>query len=63
MFDGLPIIGTDANAINNLIRHGKNGLPFEKKNIKDLTAKIKELVENKDLGNKLGNAAKKITSK
>jgi glycosyltransferase involved in cell wall biosynthesis len=58
MFDGLPIVGTDVNGINNLIRHEKNGLLFEKKNGKDLTEKIKELVENKDLCNKLGNAAK-----
>ena len=59
MFNGLPIIGRDVNGINNLIRHGKNGLLFEKENRKDLTGKIKELVENKDLSNKLGNAAKK----
>ena len=59
MFNALPIIGTDVNGINNLIRHGKNALLFEKENIKDLTEKIKELVENKDLSNKLGNAAKK----
>ena len=59
MSNGLPIIGTDVNGINNLIRHGKNGLLFEKENIKDLAEKIKELVENKDFSNKLGNAAKK----
>jgi glycosyltransferase involved in cell wall biosynthesis len=58
MFDGLPIVGTDVNGINNLIRHEKNGLLFEKKNVKDLTEKIKELVENKDLCNRLGDAAK-----
>ena len=59
MFNGLPIIGTDVNGINILIRHGKNGLLFEKENIKDLIEKIKELVENEDLSKKLGNAAKK----
>ena len=59
MFNGLPIIGTDVNGINNLITHGKNGILFEKENIKDLMGKIKELVENKDLLNRLGNAAKR----
>ena len=59
MFNGLPIIGTDVNGINNLIRHRKNGLLFEKENTKDLTAKIRELVDNKDLPNRLGNTAKK----
>ena len=59
MSNGLPIIGTDVNGINDLIAHGENGLLFEKENIKDLIEKIKELVENKDLSNKLGNAAKR----
>ena len=59
MFNGLPIIGTDVNGINDLIRHGENGLLFEKENIKDLTEKIKELVENKALSDELGKAAKK----
>jgi glycosyltransferase involved in cell wall biosynthesis len=59
MFNGLPIIGTDVNGINNLIRHGKNGLLFDKKNINDLTEKIKELVENEGLCSELGIAAKR----
>ncbi|HIH97127.1 MAG TPA: glycosyltransferase family 4 protein [Thermoplasmata archaeon] len=59
MFNGLPIVSTDVVGINNLISHGKNGLLFEKKNIKDLTEKIKEVVENNDLSNQLGKAAKK----
>lgn len=58
MSNGLPIIGTDVNGINNLIRDRKNGLLFEKEQIKDLMEKIKVLVENKDFSRKLGKAAK-----
>lgn len=58
MFNGLPIIGTNVNGINSLIRHKKNGLLFEKENVEDLKEKIKKLVEDKDLSNRLGNTAK-----
>jgi len=63
MFNGLPIIGTDTEGINSLISHRKNGLLFERGNAGDLKEKIKELVENKDLSSKLGNAAKNDFSK
>ena len=59
MFNGLPIIGTNINGINNLIQHGKNGLLYEKGNIKELSTKIMKIVENEDLSNKLSSAAKK----
>lgn len=58
MFNALPIIGTNVNGINSLIRHKKNGLLFEKENVEDLKEKIKKLVEDKDLSNRLGNTAK-----
>lgn len=58
MFNGLPIIGTNVNGVNDLISHGKNGLLFEKGNVDDLKEKIKELVKNENLSNRLGNAAK-----
>lgn len=63
MFNGLPIIGTNVNGINSLISHKKNGLLFEKGNMEDLEGKIKELVEDKDLSNRLGNVAKNNYSK
>ena len=59
MFNGLPIIGTDVNGINNLISDGKTGLLFAKQNSEDLTEKIRQLVDNQDLLDELGNAAKK----
>ena len=58
MFNGLPIIGTDANGINSLISHQKNGLLFEKGDIEDLKEKIEELVEDQNMSNRLSNAAK-----
>ena len=59
MFNGLPIIGTDVSGIHDLIRHGENGLLFEKENPRDLMEKIKELAENSDLSSRLGSAARK----
>lgn len=58
MFNGLPIIGSNVNGINTLIKHKKNGLLFEKGNINLLTNNIKQLIEKKNLANKLGEAAK-----
>jgi glycosyltransferase involved in cell wall biosynthesis len=63
MFNGLPIIGTNVNGINNLIIHKKNGLLFEKENIDDLKNKIRELINDKNLANKLGRSAKNDYSK
>lgn len=58
MASGKPIIASNVGGIPESIIDEKNGLLFEKENTKDLIEKIKELVENKDLCNKLGNAAK-----
>lgn len=58
MFNCLPIIGTDTVGINNVIKHRKNGLLFEKGSIEDLSEKIRELVENKDWSHKLAIAAR-----
>jgi glycosyltransferase involved in cell wall biosynthesis len=54
----LPIIGSNTTGINNLINHGENGLLFEKENIRDLDAEIRQIVEDKDLSIKLGRNAK-----
>ena len=58
MFNSLPVIGTDTNGINGIICHKKNGLLFEKGNVKDLNEKIKEIVEDDCLSHRLGNSAK-----
>jgi len=59
MFNGLSIIGTDTNGINNIICNGRNGLLFKKGDIGDLKEKIKNLVEDKELRIRLGNSGKK----
>jgi len=63
MFNGLPIIGSNVNGINNLISHKKNGLLFERENIDDLTNKIKELLNDTNLAAGLGKSAKNDYSK
>jgi len=59
MFNGLPIIGSNVNGINNLISDNKNGLLFERESIDDLKNKIIELVNDAVLSNRLGSSAKK----
>ncbi len=57
MFNNLPIIGSDTNGINNVITHNKNGLLFKTSDVQDLTNKLKTLVEDSDLRERLGRAA------
>lgn len=63
MFNGLPIIGSNVNGINNLIIHKKNGVLFEKANIDDLKNKIIELIDDPVLARRLGDTAKNDYSK
>lgn len=58
MFNGLSIIGSNVNGINNLIIHKKNGVLFEKGNSHDLKNKITELIDDRDLALRLGISAK-----
>lgn len=55
MFNGLPIIGTNAVGINNIISHGKNGLLFKNGDADDLKDKIKELIDNNNNNNNMFN--------
>jgi L-malate glycosyltransferase len=59
MFNGLPIIGSNVYAINDLVKNEKNGLLFKKQDEVDLMEKIKILVENETLSITLGKSAKK----
>ena len=58
MFNGLPVIGTDVEGINNIIKNRKNGLLVNKEFPGNLTVTIKELVNNKELATGLGQMAK-----
>lgn len=55
MASGLPVIGAAAGGINELIQNRMNGLKFKAKDSKELTACMKELLENEPLRNTLAN--------
>lgn len=54
MYNGLPIIGSNVNGINNIIFDRKNGLLFEKNNNLQLSEQIKYLIQNEETAAKLG---------
>ena len=53
MIMGVPVIGSDAGGVPEIISHGTNGLLFETKNSSDLSKKIDMLYENKTLREQL----------
>jgi glycosyltransferase involved in cell wall biosynthesis len=57
MYNGLPVIGSDTNGIKNIIKDGENGLLFKVSNDRELTIKLKQIIENKELREKLGDNA------
>lgn len=57
MYNGLPIIGSDTNGINNIINDGENGLIFKVSSDKDLVIKLKQIIENEKLREELGKDA------
>ncbi len=57
-----PIVAARIGAITSIIDDNKTGLLFEVGNAKDLIAKLTSLYNNKDLCEKLGNAARKKAS-
>jgi glycosyltransferase involved in cell wall biosynthesis len=58
MYNNLPIIGANANGINNIIVHEKNGLLFNKGDVNSLKHMITKLVDDSDLRSKLADCAK-----
>ena len=50
-----PIIASNVGGIPQIIKDGYNGLLFKSENVDDLTKKIKLVLSNKNLANKLGN--------
>ena len=53
MIMGVPVIGSDAGGVPEIISHGNNGLLFETKNASDLSKKIDMIYENKNLRDQL----------
>lgn len=48
MSQGIPMIVSDWNVLNEIIQDGYNGLVFQKKNIDDLFSKMKYIYENRE---------------
>ena len=52
-----PLIGATKTGMTNLIKHEKTGLLFENNNAESLADQIERLLDNPELGKKLGNNA------
>lgn len=59
MYFGLPVIGSNVGGIAKQITDRENGLLFEPKNVKELADRLTKLLDDKNLREKLGKAAKK----
>ena len=62
MIMGVPVIGSDAGGVPEIISDGTNGLLFETKNANDLSKKIDMLYENKTLRDQLVSKASENAS-
>jgi glycosyltransferase involved in cell wall biosynthesis len=58
MAAGIPCIGTDIGGINEIIRHGSNGLLFKKGDPVDLAVQIEKLLNNLPLKRELAEKGK-----
>ena len=63
MIMGVPVIGSNAGGVPEIISHGTNGLLFETKNANDLSKKIDMLYENKTLREQLVSNASEYAYK
>jgi glycosyltransferase involved in cell wall biosynthesis len=63
MIMGVPVIGSNAGGVPEIISHGNNGLLFETQNIYDLSAKIDMIFENKPLRDNLVSNASEYAYK
>jgi glycosyltransferase involved in cell wall biosynthesis len=57
MFNGLPVVGSDIESIRLLIKDGQNGLLFRKGDSRALAQKLRVLLSDPGLREKLGTAA------
>ncbi len=55
---GVPIIATNLGPRNEMIKNGINGFLYENENSKDFKEKVNTLIENKELREKMGKAAR-----
>ncbi|MBW3011507.1 glycosyltransferase family 4 protein [Candidatus Woesearchaeota archaeon] len=59
---GLPVLSTSVGAMRKLIRPDYNGIFFRKKDVKELTARLKRLITDNKLREKIGKNARKSIS-
>jgi glycosyltransferase involved in cell wall biosynthesis len=57
---GKPVVGTEVNAIPEVVRHGANGLVVEPKNPQELASAIIELLRDKDKRKRFGEKSRGI---
>lgn len=55
---GVAVIGSNCGGVPEIIRHGETGLLFESENAEDLTNKLRNLIDNPRVCNKLAIAGK-----
>jgi len=60
---GLPIIGTTAGGIPEVVRNGENGILVQPGNVNELKNALEELINNKELREKMGGKSIKIVQK
>jgi len=58
-----PVIVSNLDSFNEIIKDGENGVLCEPENINQLTEKIKFLIQNEELRNNLGNKAREYVEK
>ncbi|MGB9831383.1 MAG: glycosyltransferase family 4 protein, partial [Fervidicoccus fontis] len=63
MASGIPVIGSKAGGIVDVIQNDFNGLLFEKGNWKDLAVKLRVLIEDNNLRERLSRNARDIAVK
>ena len=62
MASSLPIVGTDAEGIRDVIRHRENGFLVEIDNVKALTTAIGSLIEDENLRRKMGQRSRELAT-
>ena len=62
MASGIPVIGADAGGVKNIITHRETGLKFKPKNSQELTLMMEELIEKRELREKLKAEALNMVS-
>ena len=55
---GCPVVASNVGGIPEIIRSGQNGILFESQNVDQLVSSVQSLLDNPDLAERLGSAAR-----